>query len=61
METRVVADVVCQSKERENYKLIFKTKKRKSPCRLPKAEPKAEYESHVRLLNMQVCEDNGGW
>jgi hypothetical protein len=54
------SSIVYLSKERENYKLIYKKERRKTPCRLPKPEPKAEYQCRALLLSMGVGEAGGG-
>jgi len=51
--------IVCRSKERENYRLIYERERRKTPCRLPKPEPKAEYQCRA-LLSMGADEAGGG-
>jgi len=33
-----------EAQERANYRLIYKRERRKTPCRLPKPERKAEYQ-----------------
>jgi len=38
------SSIVYRFKERENYRLIYEKERRKTPCRLPKPEPKAEYQ-----------------
>jgi len=54
------SSIVCRSKERKNYKLIYERERRKTPCRLPKPEPKAEYQYRALLLSMGVREADGG-
>jgi len=44
----------------ENYRLIYERERRKTPCRLPKPEPKAEYQCRARLLNVGAGEADGG-
>jgi len=46
------SSIVYRSKERENYKLIYERERRKTPCRLAKPEPKAEYQCRALLLRM---------
>jgi len=54
------SSIVCRSKERENYRLIYERERRKTPCRLPKPEPKAEYQCRALLLSMGAGEADGG-
>jgi len=52
--------IVNRFKERENYRLIYEKERRKTPCRLPKSEPKAEYPCRALLLSMGAGEAGGG-
>jgi len=54
------SSIVYRSKERENYRLIYERERKKTPCRLPKPEPKAEYQCRARLLSMGADEAGGG-
>jgi len=54
------SSIVYQSKERENYKLIYERERRKNPYRLRKPEPKAEYQCRALLLAMGAGEADGG-
>jgi hypothetical protein len=35
--------IVCRYQRRDNNRLIYERERRKTPCRLPKPEPEAEY------------------
>ena len=52
------SSIVYRSQERENYKLIYERERRKTPCRLPKLEPKAEYQCRALLLSMGAGNDS---
>jgi len=52
--------IVYRSRERENYRLIYERERRKTLCRLPKPEAKAEYQCRAHLLIMGPGEANGG-
>jgi len=54
------SSIVYRSKEREDYRLIHERERRKTPCRLPKPEPKAEYQCRALLLSMGAGEADGG-
>jgi hypothetical protein len=54
------SSIVYRSKERENYGLIYERERRKTPCRLPKPEPKAEYQCRALFLSMGAGEAGGG-
>jgi hypothetical protein len=47
-------------KRRENYRLIYERERRKTQCRLPKAQPNAEYQCRALLLDMGAREAAGG-
>jgi len=54
------SSIVCLSKEKENYGLIYERERRKTECRLPKPEPNAEYQCRALLLTMGAGEADGG-
>jgi hypothetical protein len=53
------SSIVYRSNERANYRLIYKRERRKTACRLPKPERKAEYKCRA-LLTMGAGEAGGG-
>jgi len=53
------SSIVYRSKDRANYRLIYKRDRRKTPCRLPKQEHKAEYQCQA-LLTMGAGKAGGG-
>jgi hypothetical protein len=54
------SSIVCRFKERDYYGLTYERERRKTPCRLPKPEPKVEYQCRARLLAMGAGEADGG-
>jgi len=54
------SSIVCLSKEKENYGLIYERERRKTQCRLPKPEPNAEYQCRAVLLAMGPGEADRG-
>jgi len=53
------SSIVYRSRERANYRLIYERERRKTTCRLPKPERKAEYQCRA-LLTMGAGEAEGG-
>jgi len=46
--------------EKENSRLIYERERRKTPHRLPKPEPEAEYQCRALLLGMGAGKADGG-
>ena len=54
------SSIVCLSKEKKNYRLIYERERRKTQCRLPKPELNTEYQCRALLLAMGAREAGGG-